>query len=54
MKLTKAERRAMERFAAALIERIPPCPWNPFPRDSEWGRKIEAYWQRDQRATAQH
>ena len=50
MKLTDAEIRAMKRFASSMADHIPPCPWNPFPRNSEWGRKIEAYWRRYQLA----
>ena len=23
------------------------CPWNPFPRDSEWGRKIDDWYRTD-------
>lgn len=48
MKLTDAEIRAMKRFASSMADHIPPCPWNPFPLDSEWGRKIEADWRRNQ------
>ncbi len=22
---------------------IPPCPWNPFPHDSKWGRQFELH-----------
>lgn len=32
----------------ALFDYIPPCPWNPFPRDSPWGRKIEFAYRLDQ------
>lgn len=39
---------AMKNAARAMIDYIEPCPWNPFPRDSPWGREIERQYRKDQ------
>lgn len=44
MKLTEAQKSAAIAYGRVLQERIPPCPWNPFPRDSDWGREIERHY----------
>lgn len=36
-------------IAPVLSERVEPCPWNPFPPDSHWGREIENRYQEDRR-----
>lgn len=38
----------IEAYGRAFASYIGPCPWNPFPRSSEWGRKIEEYYREDQ------
>lgn len=41
--------RDLSDIAQAISERVPPCPWNPFPWDSPWGREIERRYQEEQR-----
>jgi hypothetical protein len=31
----------MVRVAAVIMQREVQCPWNPFPRNSQWGRKLD-------------
>lgn len=38
----------MKKYAEAMINYIPPCPWNPFPISSKWGRQIEEQYRKDQ------
>lgn len=46
--MTSVQIEAMKKYAESLIGYISPCPWNPFPRDSKWGRQIEEQYRRDQ------
>lgn len=46
--MTPVQIETMKKYAEAMIDYIPPCPWNPFPRTSKWGRQIEEQYRRDQ------
>lgn len=46
--MTTVQTEAMKKYAETMIDYIPPCPWNPFPRDSEWGQQIERGWRKFQ------
>jgi hypothetical protein len=36
------------RYAEHAMNYIGPCPWNPFPRNSHWGRMIDDAYRRDE------
>lgn len=49
-KLTDSEITCMREYGWVLAQYIPPCPWNPFPHDSDGGRKIEQQYVMDEMA----
>ncbi len=46
--MTPVQIEAMRNAVAAMLDYIPPCPWNPFPLDCKWGRMIEDEYRREQ------
>ncbi|NNM75008.1 hypothetical protein [Enterovirga aerilata] len=38
----------LKAMAEGIRKRARHCPWNPFPADSPWGRKIEEAYARQQ------
>jgi hypothetical protein len=43
-----AEQQYWLAYAQAQIDYVGPCPWNPFPRTSPWGRGIDESYRRQQ------
>jgi len=47
MKLTSYNHDILRAYANAILMSPHRCPWNPFPANSPWGKRIDEHYRRD-------